>query len=518
MRKTLLILLLAGVFAPGVFAVPAVLLGGPVSLPGIGLRFRGFRDMKPMPLPMPAIRAVRSDGGKLLENGEYWKFLQTAGIWSNTNSIIQIGNVTLAPPGKKALEPEAALANGFEKLGGDLSAQEESRWVEAFTGAKIHQVKPFPKNLYGCSAKVFTLDDFSGMARSAYLVTEQSGAKRKVLLVFYIARQVYDKRAESTIFETLYSIEFVAPRQRTASLSERLRKKGTPEYEANRERVLQSIRNFRDWWYEETDHYIFVSNQSDHRAMARLRYELEQARKVFSQYYPLGKPLQSVSVVRIFNTRERYKEYVGKGLEWSGGVWVPARRELVISPLDHGVRESMRQMIMRQVAFHEGFHQYLFFATGESRAGMWFNEGSAQFFEGIEFQSGMGVVRLPEYIRRNLTALFADNRVYDLDALVKMDRAAFYGANRNVNYPLSQALLYYLWKGAPVDGKPEYSKIPLRYYEVLEETHNQAAANAAAWKGVDMGRLSKDLSRFWNSSNLIRRSVRYQPSFRKPQE
>lgn len=75
--------------------------------------------------------------------------------------------------------------------------------------------------------------------------------------------------------------------------------------------MIQSIRNFRDWWYVETDNYIFVSNQTDRRAMTRLRTELENAREVFADYFPLKIPLQSVSVVRIFNKRDQYKEYVG---------------------------------------------------------------------------------------------------------------------------------------------------------------------------------------------------------------
>ena len=59
--------------------------------------------------------------------------------------------------------------------------------------------------------------------------------------------------------------------------------------------------------------------------MTRLRSELEQAREVFESYFPLRRPLQSVSVVRIFKQREQYLEYVGGELEWSGGLWSPAR-------------------------------------------------------------------------------------------------------------------------------------------------------------------------------------------------
>jgi len=502
----------------GASVPPDLTLGPPVSLPPVGLRFRAFRNMKPMPLPMPAIRASRSDGVKLMDNLEYWNFRQTAGIWSNGAAMIRVGTATLAPLEKRELRPEAELASSVKPLGNGLPETDEKLWMEEFSGAKVLSVKPCSESLYGCSAKEFELEDDPSAHRVAYLVTSRIDPTRVIALLFAIDKASHSERSDVTIRQVLSSFQFVTPKRAEVTLEERLRKKGTPEYEASRERVIRSIGNFRDWWYVETDNYLFVSNESDRRAMARLRNELEKAREVFANYYPLKKPLDSVSVVRIFATRDQYKEYVGEDMQWSGGLWAPARRELVISPLDPGARDSVREMIMRQVAFHEGFHQYLYFATGEARADMWFNEGSAQFFEGIEFQSGKGVVGLPQYIERSLTALFERDKVHDVGALIGMDRETFYGANRDVNYPLSQALLYYLWKGAKLDGKPEYAEIPVRYYDTLVETRDPAAADAAAWKGVDIARLSKDLSRFWNSPSLIRQSVRYQPPARKTAE
>ncbi|AVM44673.1 DUF1570 domain-containing protein [Victivallis lenta] len=493
-------------------APPPITLGSPVSLPAVGLRFRAFREMKPMPLPMPAIRAERrGDGAKLLSNHEYWRFRQTAGVWFNDSCVIRVGTVTIAPFEKPELKPESELLAEFTELDRELPEEQMKKWVRQFAASEVLEVKPFSQSLYGCSAQVYELEERDGAHQVAYLLSPRTDPLRKVLLLFSIEKSRFDDRAERVIRQTLGSVQFVAPRRETVSLAEGNRKKGTPEYEASRARVIQSIRNFRDWWYVETDNYIFVSNQTDRRAMTRLRTELENAREVFADYFPLKIPLQSVSVVRIFNKRDQYKEYVGADMQWSGGIWTPARRELVISPLDRGARDSVQQMIMRQVAFHEGFHQYLYFATGEAQAGMWFNEGTAQFFEGIEFRTGKGIVVLPQYIERTLTALFDGDRVHDIAALVKMDRTEFYGEKRNVNYPLAQALVYYLWKGAPVAGKPEYAQIPVRYYDKLVETRDAGAANAAAWEGVDLQQLGRDLSRFWNDSNLIRQSIRYQP-------
>ena len=495
-------------------AFPAVAaslsLGGPVSLPSVGLRFRVFRDMKPMPLPMPAIRAERrDDGAKLLLNREYWLFHQTAGLWYNENCAIQVGTVLYPPLAGPEFKTEGELAAALKKPEQPLSAERLKTWVQDFTQTGVKAVKPFPQSLYGCRATVYELEETAGEERIAYLLMPNNDPSRQVLFYFRIGKEQAGERADRVIRQALGSVQFLKPRVERVSLAESRRKKGTPEFEASRNRVIQSIRNLDDWWYVDTENYIFVSNQTDRRAMTRLRTELEHAREVFEACFPLRKPMQSVSVVRIFNKREEYLEYVGGEMQWSGGLWSPARRELVISPLDRRVRDSMQKMIMRQVAFHEGFHQYLFFATGEAQADMWYNEGTAQFFEGIEFRTGQGGVSLPQQSEKALVALFEKDRIHDVSALVKMDRAAFYGDNREVNYLLAQALVYYLWKGAPVADRPEYAEIPLRYYDKLVETKDPAAANAAAWEGVDMAVLAKELSRFWNDSNLIRESIRY---------
>lgn len=512
MRRGIVVLVAAVAIAfQAAVAASPMSLGGTISLPSVGLRFRGFRDMKPLPLPMPAIRAERnSDGAKLILNREYWLFRQTAGLWYNDGSAIQVGVVLFPPLSGPELKTESELAAELKTPEQPLSAEQLKAWVGDFTQSGVKEVKPFPQALFGCQATVFELEATSEEERVAYLLSPNNDATRQVVFFFRIAREQAGDRADRVVRQALGSVQFLKPRKETVPLAESRRKKGSPEFEASRARVIQSIRNLDDWWYVDTENYIFVSNQTDRRAMSRLRLELENAREVFESYFPLRKPLQSVSVVRIFNKREQYLEYVGGDMEWSGGLWSPARRELVISPLDRRVRDSVQKMIMRQVAFHEGFHQYLFFATGEAQADMWYNEGTAQFFEGIEFRTGEGVVLLPQQSERALVELFEKDKVYDIGALVKMDREAFYGENRNVNYLLAQALIYYLWKGAPVAGKPEYAKIPLRYYDKLVETRDPAAANAAAWEGIDLPLLSKDLSRFWNDSNLIRESIRYQ--------
>ena len=117
--------ILAGVlFMAAVAAAPAsISLGGSVSLPTVGMRFRVFREMKPMPLPLPAIVAKRrSDGVNLVDSLEYWRFRQTAGVWFNDVGEIRVGALLFPPLAEAQLKSE-----GVEYTKGSFPLQANSR-------------------------------------------------------------------------------------------------------------------------------------------------------------------------------------------------------------------------------------------------------------------------------------------------------------------------------------------------------------------------------------------------------
>ena len=244
--------------------------------------------------------------------------------------------------------------------------------------------------------------------------------------------------------------------------------------------------------------------------MERLRREIERARNCFMSWFPPQVRINEVSVVRIFNDRDEYTRYVGGEMEWTGGVWQPARRELVISPLSWDASEETQREAIAKIAFHEGFHQYLHYASGELHFPLWFNEGCAEFFEGIEFRGATGLVGLSDPQKRRLARLFAFKKKYDLDELIRMNREQFYNREtRDRNYLLANALVYYLLKGAPANGQKEYAGIMSRYYLTFSKTRNPETAQKAAFGTVDLKRLSADLTAFWNDERQIRRSIRY---------
>jgi hypothetical protein len=98
-----------------------------------------------------------------------------------------------------------------------------------------------------------------------------------------------------------------------------------------------------------------------------------------------------------------------------------------------------------QVLAHEGFHQFLGYELGLC-VPMWLNEGLAQYFETSYPRKPSGLQTGLVSKRRLLAAqrLIRAQRAPALAELLQMDRATFY-ADPQVNYPMSWALVYYLF-------------------------------------------------------------------------
>jgi hypothetical protein len=220
--------------------------------------------------------------------------------------------------------------------------------------------------------------------------------------------------------------------------------------------------------------------------------------------YPLLAPMKAVSVIRVFNTRDEYLAYVGKGLQWSGGVWMPEKNELVVSDPSWGDKRASAAAI-RSTMLHEGFHQYLHYAVGETHA--WFNEGHAQFFEGMEFTGASFRIGLLNSEGDMVVKLVAAGKA-DVQKMFTMNYKTFYGPARNANYALAWGLVYYMNKGAFSTKKTEpYAEIPLRYYLSMLKDGDPDKALAAALEGVDMDQFIRDFNEFWKKPNLVRGSV-----------
>jgi len=258
----------------------------------------------------------------------------------------------------------------------------------------------------------------------------------------------------------------------------------------------KSIANMKDWWYAETPEYIFLSNirsATGKSLVKELQTSMPVLRGAFSKLIPPFEQAADVSVVRICETEETYKQYVSKNIEWSVGVWNPMRRELVI--LSQGKDKERTLDIIR----HEGFHQYLFYATRMIENASWFNEGHACFFETAVIDN-KGHVEIPEgkrceHLLRNL-----DLAASQIPKLIHLSYSAFYSGTdeqRSLNYTTAWALVYFLRKGAPAENMTAYTGILDTYLKTLAATQDSEAASTAAFENINMMKFQSDFKNFW---------------------
>ena len=493
-------------------ASPAATPTAEVVLPGTGLRMRVSRLLSPSPLPPPRIQAYRkSDLVPLFTPAEWWRFRQTAGCWRGSSGDVVIGEILLPElrtqerfAAEDDLEKTYAASADLEREWGEDRLK---AWVGNFFDGEVTSVLPW-KGGRGTTGSVCRLAGRDGGSFEVYLIWPVNDPGRRIALRADAHREAVD------------SVEFIQPERDLSARQLRVggylgdrRSQVSAAYQASRRRVLETIRNYRDWWYLETDCYIFISNQEDKRGMMRIRRELEKARGIFLEYFPLKGEENAVSVIRIFNTRDEYLAYMGESFKWSGGIWMPAARELVISPLEGNAPEKAQAGVIRQVVFHEGFHQYLYYASGGADAALWFNEGTAQYFEGLEFKGTRPGVVLDDGKAAQLRKAVLSGGIA-LSELLAADRERFYGdaRKRDTYYAVSQALMHYLYKGAVLEGRTAYARIPFRYYDALLESRDGAAATRIALEGIDLAQLEKDFAAFWKNDQKLRRSLRYTPS------
>lgn len=269
-----------------------------------------------------------------------------------------------------------------------------------------------------------------------------------------------------------------------------------------RDAARRSVAQLADWWSLDSEDFIVLSN---HRAAERfaqdLLEDLQAARVLYARLVPaFAESAGDVSVVRIFATSAEYDAYVGAERAWTSGIFDPSRRELVIRPPEAKGRDAQYQRALR-VALHEGFHQYLFQATGGLPTAVWFNEGHATFFEVAEISNRRAVVSENEGRVETLERLVEANAC-DLRSLLTMGYETFYGgtdAQREARYSLAWGLVYFLQRGAPLERNKPHAAILARYLQALAKTGNPDAATVAAFDGIALDAFERAFVGFWTT-------------------
>ena len=499
---------------------PSLRLGKAVAIPELGIKFRAFDDCQARPLP--TLNRLYRNGREWVLPHEWWIHDQHVGVWgSELGEIIAAKVDRSAPKDRKKITPIEDCEK-IKRVNGVWKEADLRNWVEHFTGCRVTQVTPDPRMMTDRKIIRFDLLHPSGQDLTAgYFVMSTREPGRHIFLFYRLHPMLEVDKAMRTVLKSVDSLEFqflAAPLQTRQSdkayragntRSPAGKSNYTPEYLSSRQQVIDNIRNYRDWFYLETEHFIIVSNIRSRRSLKTLAETIEKSRSAYSAYFPLRLPIRAVSTVRLFQERRDYLHYVGTAGEHTIGMWMPLKRELAVSPLDFLSRGDKREM-MAGTLTHEGFHQYIHFAIGEVENAPWFNEGTAEYFEGLDVGNSRFEVKAVEGRLEAVRRLLKRGRP-DFAALFRMTLPEFYDGNVEEHYVLAGALMYYLFKGAAVTDKAEYTKVPERFYQEIIESGDWRKATENAWKGIDLQQFTEDFITFWSDDSGHGRAEAYNP-------
>jgi hypothetical protein len=530
--------LLGAIRAPGALELR---LDEAVELQRAGIRFTPFREIPLLPKPSPdtfTFTDPRTDQRiEALQFSQAWKLDQTRALFTN-----DIGRVTVAMmsvPNRLDVEEindgyvtesaYRAAAEGWEPAWTEESI---AAWIEAFSGSVVSGHRqlgkkyalPFPCRMYSFHA--------SGYNRAFLMKVSSKTARWFVVFQFEIRHPESIENLDLAVLRWLRSVSTSTTRTSSKTANMRHQNFSALAQDANqtetflhtKRRVIDNINALDDWWYVEMPHYVLVSNlkKSNKGLVDRIQKDIEILRSAFEQIYPPIKPIEEVSVIRVFNSREEYLTYVGAEYAWTIGLWMPNRKELVVSPTGSGGSGGKKEIL--DTAYHEAFHQYVFYALDQAAIPMWLNEGLACLFEAARFSTAKKFITIDENEGR--LAYMEHYRQYgdsvDVIDMMFLSRRDFYVVDeflgeeyamrqRGLHYATAWAFAYFLEKGAPaVHPGEKYSSICDRIVEYLLENPNDFDGAADfALEGIDRKALRRDFNRFWNQGSSRSKAKRY---------
>ena len=201
---------------------------------------------------------------------------------------------------------------------------------------------------------------------------------------------------------------------------------------------------------------------------------------ILVQYQALFRFKPSKKMLVRFMDSENTYEQVG-GDPRMAGFYNPGSRYLVI--------KQMPFYELVPVVYHEAFHQYLHSFVGDVRIPIWFNEGMAVYFEGMQRDEKSKTKGLsPKLIKRGKIRMVKDaintRTQIPLETLLKVTHEEFHDKeNESLYYSQSFAVMFYFMQLSR-------GKAALNYMKELKKSGDSEAANAKLF-GKKMKNLKK---------------------------
>ncbi len=499
-------------------AAPAAVTFAPVkNYPNIGFLFPCIANAKADPRPMPEAHPYLLTGadGLVREDRfapfELWYNSQCCARWNDpSGNRLVLGRMThLLPSFESETVSRArfgiALADDTYVLD-PRNAKQVNEWVATFAEVPVYEPEALKLNSFSLDDLLFFPCGVTNTLVYAFRPRRIGNARNSDwFCVTLHAPGAPDFKALRSAFEEQFIGAIALPSRSSKDEGEEseelsIRRKGEklPDQPNHPVRVeaKKSIENYEAWWYAETDGYIILSDVATEVGKTVIRDVQDKLPALRQAYGKLVPPLtqeSDVSLIRLFQTRDDFVRYVGKDHAWAAGIWMPARRELVLSQ-EKGKDEMLR--IIR----HEAFHQYLSHAYCMLAAAPWLNEGHACLFENASVDAKGKVSINEDPVRVQLLVENIEAAVTLLPNLLRATYAEFYDGSddqRRFKYALVWGIAYYLQKGAPQERNTPFKDILPDFAAALAETHDYTQATAQAFKDVDLAVFQENFREFW---------------------
>lgn len=225
----------------------------------------------------------------------------------------------------------------------------------------------------------------------------------------------------------------------------------------------------KGWQSEDTKNYIVIYNTPDQPLVRQIVRDLELIREEYVRLFPALEEFEAVSTVRVCSGRDEYLTF--SGLPGSAGYWNWMTEELVLydaTKKEKGEKTDKSDTFI--VLYHEAFHQYIHYSSGELSPHSWFNEGYGDYFSGALVTGGRvrGIGLNPWRIKTIQNAIQQRKHV-PWSEILRYEQMSYY-ANPGICYAQGWSMIYFLNTSKHVEKDARLAQILPIYFDTLKAT------------------------------------------------
>lgn len=473
--------------APPPFAPPQ---GGYTSEkhPELGLTFPRARDYEQIPLPPDeefvvlyyTQKAEKAATGMRPELNVVW--IEETPDKAPTTGNAPDGQPPPPPtPDGEGSKPEGGSTKPDAKVKPPINSLD--RWVEQrLNGFELVEQKKEGKVRKGWGAREYVLRTKPVKGRPPGTVRgwvyAWRGPGRTVAFVGFSSPEDYEKHVDIWR-ESAEKVDIDEPEEAsTAKLEKRYSSTKLREIPF---RIAVRKKLVRGWKAEDTENFIVIYDTPDVPLVRKILGDLEVIRTEYVKLFPSVQPVTAISTVRVCKSRDEYLSY--GGAPSSAGYWNWVSEELVLYDAEKEVKGGGKtDADTFIVLYHEAFHQYIHYSTGELPPHSWFNEGHGDFFSGARVRDGKvrGIGPNPwraAYIQDVVRA----GQSVPWSEIIEFEQADYYRGDRaGLCYAQGWAMIYFLRTSPVVAKRPEWAGILTKYFDNLKSAWAEELATLTA--------------------------------------